>query len=231
MKKIVISLLAVALGASALFAQSTEERPTNPFWIGVQGGGLLSYNENCFSYREAGKAVDLLSLQGSVSVGYDVTRKLGFRLNVNYDGKNDAANNTRQTSAGGFWPYNFKSISAFIDATWNLTDEFYEGPFAPKAYIGVGLGHSYDMTDSGHPWQTGMMTDPNNSFGFRVGFLCELRLSDVFGVFADFAAEAYTDNFNGLQPTKEEKKNSAKGYPGYPFDLRGVGSFGLALHF
>lgn len=230
MKKIVISLMAVALGASALFAQSAEERPTNPFWIGVQGGGLLSYNENCFSYKDAGKAVDLLSLQGSVSLGYDVSRKLGFRLNVNYDGKNDAANNSRQ-SGGGFWPYNFKSISAFVDATWNLTDEFYEGPFAPKAYIGVGLGHSYDITDSGHPWQRVYMTDPNNSFGFRVGFLCELRLSDFFGVFVDFAAEAYTDNFNGLQPTKEEKKNSAEGYPGYPFDLRGVGSFGLALHF
>ena len=231
MKKIVISILAVALGASALFAQSANERPSNPFWIGVQGGGLLSINENAFTYQEVGKFWDLLSTQASVSVGYDVNRQLGLRLNVNYDGKNDSANNSRQTAGGGFWPYNFKSISVFLDGTWNLTDEFYKGPFAPKAYVGIGLGHTYDLTDSGHPWQGAHMTDPNNSFGFRVGFLCEWRVSDFFGLFVDFAAEAYTDNFNGLKPTEQDKKTSAKGYPGYPLDLRGLGSFGLALHF
>lgn len=230
MKKIVISLLAVALGASALFAQPKEERPANPFWIGVQGGGLLSYNENCFSYKEVGKVGDLFSAQGSVSVGYDVTRRWGVRVNVNYGPKNAAANNSRQ-SGGGFYPYNFKSISAFLDAFWTLTDEFYKGRFVPRVYAGIGLGHTSDLTDSGHPWQRQFMTDPNNSFGFRFGFLCEYKVSDAFGIFVDFAGEGYTDNFNGLQPTKEEKKNSVDGYPGFPLDLRGVGSFGLALHF
>ena len=34
-----------------------------------------------------------------------------------------------------------------------------------------------------------------------------------------------------VEDTKDEKKNSVDGYPGFPLNLRGVGSFGLALHF
>ena len=234
MKTILTSFAALILGASALFAQVGEQKPERPMYISVQGGMLFSANENTFSYSDNGVFKDLFTPQGSFSIGYDFGTRAGARLNVNY-GKNASGANVRQTNGNHpqtgkhFFPYTFNNASAFVDFTWNIAEEGYEGPIVPKVYAGVGFGHTFGFTDSGHPWQT--IYDPNNAFGFRFGFLGEVMFSNSFGALIDLSAEAYTDQFNGLRPSKEEQEVHGKGYLGFPFDLRGLASFGIAVHF
>ena len=233
MKKFFIAVAALALGAGTLFAQNAKLE--KPFYLGIQGGGIFSLNENAFSYRDNDKTKDLFSGQASFVAGYDFTWKTGVRLSVNYTGKNAGANNVKQTSGNHpvtglhFFPYNFKSISTFVDVMHNLGSNP-ESAFIPKVYAGIGLGHTYDFTDSRHPWQG--ITTPNNAFGFRIGMVCEYLVTESIGIYADLTAEAYTDTFNGLRPGKEERSGKGyEGYPGFPFDLRGLCSIGVAFHF
>ena len=229
MKTLLTTLAALVLGTTALFAQVGEQKPENPFYISVQGGMLFSANENTFSYNEHGVFKDLFTPQGSFSVGYDFGTRAGARLNLNY-GKNASGANVRETNGvDPFFPYTFSNASAFVDFTWNIAEEGYEGPIVPKVYAGIGFGHTFGFSDPHHPWQT--IYDPNNAFGFRFGFLGEVMLGSSFGAFIDLAAEAYTDQFNGLRPYKEEQEAHGRGYLGFPFDLRGLASFGIAVHF
>lgn len=230
MKKFFIAVAALALGAGTLFAQNAKlERP---FYLGIQGGPMFSLNENAFSYRDNGKTMDLFTFQGTFVAGYDLNWKTGFRLSVNY-ANNAGANNTKDTgpSYNGFYPFNFKSINTFLDVTHNISNNP-ESAFIPKVYAGIGLGHTFDFTNSGHPWQSAYMTSPNNAFGFRFGFIAEYLLSETIGIYADICGEAYTDKFNGLRPLDTDRTtHTIKGYPGFPLDLRGLCSFGVAFHF
>jgi len=236
MKTFLTSFAAFILGASALFAQVGEQRPERPFYISVQGGPLYSVNENTFSYNDNNAGKDLITFQGSVSFGYDFGTRAGARLNVNY-GKNVSGANVKETSGNNpvtgkhFFPYEFNNVNAFLDFTWNIASEGSESAFVPKVYAGVGLGHTFNFTDAHHPWQGKYIYDPNNVFGFRFGFIGEYKFSDSFGAFIDLCGEAFLDNFNGLRPSKEEQDAHGKGYLGFPFDLRGLASFGIAVHF
>ena len=230
MKKFFIAVAALALGAGTLFAQNAKLE--KPFYLGIQGGPMFSLSENAFSYRDNGKTMDLFTFQGTFVAGYDLNWKTGFRLSVNY-ANNAGANNVKDTGPNynGFYPYTFKSINTFLDVTHNISNNA-ESAFIPKVYAGIGLGHSFNYTNSGHPWQGQYMTSPNNAFGFRFGFIAEYLLSETIGIYADLCGEAYTDAFNCLQPTKQDKESTAyEGYPGFPFDLRGLCSFGVAFHF
>ena len=234
MKTFFTSFAVLMLSVSALFAQVGEQKPEHPIYISVQGGMLFSANENTFSYSDNGVFKDLFTPQGSFSIGYDFGTRAGARLNVNY-GKNVSGANVKQTSGNHpetgkhFFPYDFKNASAFLDLTWNIAAEGYEGPLVPKVYAGIGLGHTFGFSNPKHPWQG--ISDPNNAFGFRIGFLGEVMLGNSFGAFIDLSAEAYTDQFNGLRPSKAEQERHGRGYLGFPFDLCGLASFGLAVHF
>ena len=173
--------------------------------------------------------MDLFNPQASVALGYDFTKAFGTRVQVGFS-KNAAAANSRQ-SGGGFYPYSFKSITAFADFVVNVSAlaEF-DGPFCLKGYAGLGYGRSFDLTDSHHPWQKQYITDPNNVFGFRLGGICEYNFSNGFGVFADLGGEAFTDKFNGLRPTELDHEGR-EGYAGFPFDLRATLSLGVVCHF
>lgn len=234
MKTFLTSFALVVLSASALFAQVGEQRPERPFYVAVQGGPGYLLSENEFSYHENDAVKDLIKGQGSFSIGYDFGTRAGARINVSYGGNASAAN-VRQTNGNHpktglhFFPYNFKNVNAFLDVTYNIAAAGYEGSWAPKVYAGIGLGHTFGFTESGHPWQP--VFDPNNAFGFRFGFLGEYMFSDAFGAFVDVCGEAFTDSFNGLRPSKKELEENGKGYLGFPFDLRGLVSFGLAIHF
>ncbi len=231
MKKFFISLAVLALGATTIFAQEKNAKLEKPFYLGIQGGPMFSLNENAFSYRDNDKTMDLFTWQGTFVAGYDITWKTGVRLTANY-GNNASANNVKEASGiDPFYPYTFKNISIFADVTHNISNNP-ESAFVPKVYAGIGLGHTYGYTDSGHPWQLQYMTSPNNTFGFRFGFIAEYLLSESIGIYADICGEAYTDRFNCLQPTEKDKaNNNYQGYPGFPLDLRALCSFGVAFHF
>ena len=243
MHKFITICAALLLGVTAVSAQDwSSYDPTGKFSISVQGGPMLSISENAFSYRDNGFTGKLFTPQASVSVGYDFTRAFGLRANVGY-GKNPSACNTYDTAMHGFYPYAFKNISCFVDAILqlNYVNNSWSA-FCPKLYFGLGgrrtIGFTevpystYEQTFPNykrfHPWQE--VNETNNVVAFRLGFIAEYNFSENFGIFADIAGEAYTDNFNGLMPDSGDF-DAFHGYAGFPFDLRGLVSLGVVCRF
>lgn len=197
-------------------------------YVALQGGPVFNYYENSFVYSENGQTGKMFTAQGAVSIGLDFSDALGVRLQAAY-GNDAGASNTRETSARGFYPYNFQHANLFFDAMLNVAGiNEKETSFRPKLYLGAGLAYTFGFTDPGHPWQK--LTSPNVTFGFRTGLLTEYCWDSGFGIFADICAEAYTDQYNGLQPSEADQSMGA-GYAGFPFDLRGLASLGVVFHF
>lgn len=238
MKKLTSIFAALLFGVVALSAQNAFVGGHRAWTFALQGGGLYSVNENRFTYHENNCGWKLVTPQGSVAVGYEFTEALGVRVSVGY-GLNASACNSRQTAAHGFYPYRFRSVNAFVDGVLDLKGNYgWQSDFRPIFYLGIGLGHTYHFTkpdgygnprdaswtEPFHPWQS--IKEKNNAFGFRGGFIAEYDFSEVFGIFGDFCLEAYRDNYNGLQPTKEDQ-TVYQGYAGFPLDLRPMISLGV----
>lgn len=241
MKKLFLIFAVLFFGVATLSAQNAFVGGHRAWTIALQGGGLYSINENGFSYRENGYGGKLFSLQGSAAIGYEFTEALGIRVSVGY-GDNRSAANTRQTAARGFYPYNFRSINGFVDGTLDLNGNYdMETAFRPRLYAGIGVGHTFNFTkptaygtpkdnltwepyNPFHPWQD--ICEKNTVFGFRGGFIAEYDFVDWFGLYIDLGLEAYNDQYNGLQPTKEDQ-SQYQGYAGFPLDLRAMASFGI----
>lgn len=216
--------MALVVAASPAFADASA-KPARPFNVSLSGGTLLSLGENTFTYRDNGKFGDLFGYQGGLALGYDFSNVFGVRLSAVF-GSNASACNTVQTSAHGFYPYQYKGVNVFADALLNLTSS--RQGFSPILYAGIGGAHTFGFTDPRHPWQR--LSPQNTAFGFRFGFIAEYNFSPVFGLYLDLCGEAYTDNYNGLKPTTEDATHY-QGYPGFPLDLRFPVSFGVIFHF
>ena len=229
MRKTLICIAALLLGASSMFAQNKAAYDyTGCFNVSVQGGMNYSLSENHFSYYDNRMGKELFNLQGSVSVGYDFSPAFGVRFNVNY-GKNSGACNVRQTSQRGFWPYDFNNLDFFADAILNLYGLAEEtGPFAIKLYAGLGWAYTFGFTDADHPWQD--TYKDNGSLGLRAGAIFEYDFKNGFGIFADLSGAGYTDRYNGLEPLNTDQ-DSYNGYAGFPFDLKAQISLGIIYHF
>lgn len=229
MKKLFGVTLAILLSWAFASAQPVKYSHEGRFYAGVQMGPMLNIYENYFSYRENGKTLNLITYQAGLFGGYDFNDIFGMRLSVSY-AKNAGACNTRETSAHGFYPYTFSSVNAFADAILDLhglSDLL--NRLRVKLYGGLGLGHTFHMTDPNHPWQK--LTEPNTVFGFRFGGIVEYNINDHIGLFGDLCGEAYTDKYNGLMPSAEEQASNYEGYGGFPLDLRGLISFGVLYRF
>ena len=230
MKKLFLLGMALLSGLSLAVAQPADSAPSHAksFYISLQGGPVLDIYENAFSYRENGRNLELIKYQGSLALGYDFSDSFGLRLSGAY-GSDAGACNVRQTSGGGFYPYTFRHVTGFLDGIINLNglagNITY---FRPKLYAGLGGAHTFGFTDPGHPWQR--VTPKNNAFGFRLGFIAEYTFKSGFGIFADLCGEGWTDNYNGLKPSKEDQKDY-EGYAGFPLDLRGLFGAGIVYHF
>ena len=238
MKKLfvlVVSLLAICLPALAddplSHSAPDSTKKASGWYIALDAGPMYNEYENAFTYRDNGKS--LFSYQVALSGGYDFNEAFGVRVQVE-GGKNLAANNFYQTSDGGFWPYEFYNVSGFADGVLDLVGlRNKENPFRPKLYGGVGLAHTFGfnyLTQTKHPWQWDMVSKSNTVFGFRLGAIAEYDFDFGLGIYADLRGEAYTDQFNGLMPSKEDFDNF-EGYPGFPFDLRAMLSLGLIYKF
>lgn len=223
-----VSLAVALLMASTLASAQIQHSNEGRYYIGFQQGPVLNIYENYFSYYENGKLLDLVTFQAGMVAGYDVNDIFGVRLSASY-AKNAGACNTRDTAAHGFYPYTFSSINVFGDAVldlYGLSDIL--SSFRIKLYGGLGFGHSFHMTDPNHPWQK--LSDPSSAFGFRFGGIAEYNFTDSIGLFADVFGEAYADQYNGLMPTDEDHAQFG-GYGGFPFDLRGLVTFGFLFRF
>jgi hypothetical protein len=230
MKQTVCIGIALLMGAASLSAQPKAPAPSHArsVFVSLQGATALDIYENAFSYRENGRMLDLFTFEGALSLGYDINDKYGIRLQGAY-GNDAGACNVRETSGGGFYPYSFRHATAFADVLINLNGLAGKvTAFRPKIYAGVGGAYTFGFTDARHPWQK--VTDKNIVPGFRGGFIAEYNYPSGFGFFADLGGEAFHDKYNGLMPSKEERK-SYEGYPGFPLDLRGMLSIGIIYHF
>ena len=199
------------------------------WFVAVQGGANYSMNENSWTYvdpKVGGKShLDLLSPQISLSLGHFFTPVLGWRLSAAYAGNKSAANHN-ETTVGGFYPYDFKSISAFADLLVGLSRrDVQDRNWFWTLFGGVGYGHGFDFTNSGHPWQT--LKTPSNAFGFRGGLNLEYMLKNGLGCMLEGGAEAFTDGFNGMNPGIRKDANDVN----FPFDVRPVATFGIGYHF
>lgn len=226
MRKIAVILAALLVGVPALFAQ-------NPFnyagrWnFSVQGGAAVTLSENAFSYTDRHKAAELLKLQGSAAIGYDFNSRFGIRVAGGYAQHASAANSYE--SGGGFYPYQYQSVSAFADAVFHLNGmtEHYKA-FAPSFYAGLGGARTFGFTNPNHPFQT--PKDKDTVIGMRIGAILEIDFTSGLGIFCDLGLEAYDDWHNGLRPNAVDQ-SYVKGYAGFPFDLVGKASLGIIYHF
>ena len=236
MKKSILFVCALVLGATAVSAQE-KERQTPPshagrVYISLQGGPAINIYENYFSYRENGQMAKLLTPQGALAVGYDFSDTFGLRLQGAF-GTDAGACNTRNTATRGFYPYSFKHANAFVDACLNLAGLMDKvTAFRPKVYLGAGGAYTFGFQETGtpHPWQWNNVTKSNLVFGFRGGFIAEYTLKSGLGFLLDFCAEAYTDKYNGLKPSENDQFDY-EGYGGFPYDVRGLASLGIVYHF
>ena len=229
MKRLAGVMLAIFLSCAFAAAQPAKHSHEGRFYMGVQMGPMLNLYENYFSYKENGKAWGLVTYQAGLVGGYDVNDIFGLRLSASY-AKNAGACNTRNTSAHGFYPSTFSSVNVFADAILDIhgLSDLYSF-FRFKLYGGMGFGHTFNMTESNHPWQD--VSDPNTVFGFRFGAIFEYNITDHIGIFGDLCGEAYTDKYNGLMPSAKEQAEDFEGYGGFPLDLRGLVSVGFLYRF
>ena len=248
MRKLFAFSAALILGASALCAQEQSTyNPAGRWYVSVQGGPMYQSNENSFSYRYNNHGDKLLSYDAALSVGYNFNETFGVRASVGY-GLNRGACNTVQTSAHGFYPYDFQSITGFVDLVIDFNGlNAVERAFSPKIYGGIGVGHSFGFSkpegygsartvawqkeEKFHPWQH--VYEKNTVPAFRFGAIAEYDFSFGLGLFADLSLEAYADRFNGLQPYEEDNANTGngKGIAGFPFDLRMPLRLGVVYRF
>jgi len=240
MRKTLTFIVALVAGAAMLSAQEPYDF-TGRWNVSVQGGPMLSINENHFAYKEADALRDLFTWQGSAAVGYDILPELGVRLSVGF-GENAGCGNKRQSN-NMFFPYTFKSVNAFVDAILNVhgISEDYSA-FTPKFYAGLGYGHTFDfqrspknqndVSDAIHPHPGKCPVENNNAFGFRFGFIGEYTFTNGIGIYVDICGEGYTDGYNGIKPTDEDQASTTGGgAAGFPLDCRGLVSLGLIYHF
>ncbi len=235
MNKFICTFVALAMGA--VFSQAQEkasvasvgymvsQRPSRPFFAGIQGGGIISLNENTFP-----KAARKVSGHGGVMLGAYFSNYWSGRLSVSF-GSNSSACNSYETIGQGYYPYTFKSVNAFVDVIGDFWSRGSDSPlrvFYPRLYAGVGYAHTFGFSDSGHPWQ--VVSQKNNVLGFRLGAIGEFTISQRMGAMLDLCAEAYGDQYNGLQPSEKDHQRF-KGYPGFPFDLRFIASLGVFFRF
>ena len=203
------------------------------WFIAVQGGPNYSMNENTWTYTDpkigGKKFYDLISPQFQLAFGHYFTPVLGWRLSAAYAG-NKSALNHNQTAAQGFYPYSFKSISAFADLLVNLSRrDVQDRHWFWTLFGGLGYGHGFEFKDVYHPWQTGLdaWKIPTNAFGMRGGLNLEYMFNNGLSFMLEGGAEAFTDGFNGMNPHIWKDANDVN----FPFDVRPVATFGIGYHF
>ncbi len=220
MKKIIASVLIALSVLGTAAAQESQKK----FAVGLGGGPLVSLSESSFTYWEFGHIFGLVSGHGNIWASYNMNRRMALRLSVSAGG-NSAALNSRESAGKGFYPYRFTSVNSFLDLMVDPRGRHSRVKvLVPSLYVGVGYGYTFGLHPDYYHFQS--PTDPNHTFGFRVGFEGCFNVTDWLGLYFDICAEAYTDKYNGLEPSQRDKE-IREGYAGFPFDMRLPLSFGV----
>ena len=215
------------------------QRLETPAGIAVRGGVMANLHENVRSYFNHQRFGDIFTSGFAVDGMYDFSQLYGVRVSASM-GRNAGACNS-QEAGGGFYPYLFRSVNVFADAMLHFGLPY--DAFSSRIYAGLGYAHTYDLIEEEkdgvthwpHPWATPEKSlphtnEPNDVFGFRVGYLGEWHVTPEVGILIDACGEFYTDTYDCLLPAWEEHA-PYRGYAGFPFDMRFIVSLGIAYHF
>lgn len=218
LRKILLLLTAILLTVPA-FCAKPRTRAVSPYqyggrwYISAQIGPQFLPAENIDSYWKFGKGWKIFSPFAGMSLGCNINDVWDLRLAGNYGYHVGACN-----PYGEFFPYNFKVVSAFLDASVNCyaMGENYD-PNTFKLYMGLGAGYTFGFSEVDHPYQ--VVQGPNLVPGFRFGGIWEFDTPGGFGWFIDLGLEFFGDWYNGLEPIK------------FPIDVNMKLSFGILYHF
>ena len=215
------------------------QRLETPAGFAVRGGVMANLHENVRSYFNHQRFGDIFTSGFALDGMYDFTNLFGVRLSGAM-GRNAGACNSQEVG-GGFYPYLFRSLNLFADAMLHFGTPY--DAFSSRIYAGLGYAHTYDLieeekdgvTSWPHPWATPEKAlphtnEPNDVFGFRVGYLGEWHVTPEVGILIDACGEFYTDTYDCLMPNWKEHE-PYRGYAGFPFDMRFIVSLGIAYHF
>ena len=219
--------------------RSRAQRLETPWGFAVRGQVVGHLHENVRSYFNHQRFGDIFTSGFAVDGMYDFSQLYGVRVSASM-GRNAGACNS-QEAGGGFYPYLFRSVNLFADAMLHFGTPY--DAFSSRIYAGLGYAHTFDLieevkegvTNWPHPWASPEKSlphtkEPNDVFGFRVGYLGEWHVTPEVGILIDACGEFYTDTYDCLMPSWGEH-DPYRGYAGFPFDMRFIVSLGIAYHF
>ncbi|MDR2956061.1 MAG: OmpA family protein [Prevotella sp.] len=187
MRKLILSIAAIAITAMPVFAQEKALAPStigDNWFLQLQGGATYSISEG---FKDAGFG-DLITPHVALSLGKYFSPAVGTRLQVG----GWSAKHYNWTTDGTF---KTKYIQTNADALFNLTNIFLpfeeNRPFNFIAFAGLGYVHGFKDTKSG--------LTTTNMIVPRVGVQADFRLNDMASLNLEVAGNLLRDDFNGIK--------------------------------
>lgn len=186
-------LLATMAASPAAAQENGRDYEPYPYtFVGVQGGGQVTFTNNSFS--------KLATPIGAVSVGRFFTPAVGARLNVQ-----GFQNKAGYKIAGADRTFDFKYATTDLDLMLNLSNIFCPKKVHPLNLIlvgGVGLSYAWDNDDQAALIKEGGLTesmawsDNRLVHNFRIGLQLEANVAKHWGINLEVAANNLHDRFN-----------------------------------
>lgn len=189
MKKLVLSIAAIAMTAMPALAQESVVAPSKAgdnWFIQLQGGINYTISEN----HKASSFGDVIAPHVALSFGKLFTPVFGARLGVGgWESKNYYVNENKTDGT-----YKVKYLQANLDGLVNLTNAFlpYKEDRVFNLYGIAGLGYTHGFKNS----KNGIYR-PTNLITPRAGFMFDFRLSQVASINLEVAGNLLRDDFNG----------------------------------
>jgi outer membrane protein OmpA-like peptidoglycan-associated protein len=188
MKKLVLSIAAIAMTAMPALAQESVVAPSKAgdnWFIQLQGGINYTISEN----HKQSSFGDVIAPHVALSFGKLFTPVFGARLGVGgWESKNYYEVDSKTTGT-----YKVKYVQTNLDALVNLTNAFlpYKENRVFNLYGIAGLGYFHGFKSTKHGIGT------NNIIAPRAGFMADFRLSQVASINLEVAGNLLRDDFNG----------------------------------
>lgn len=187
MKKLILSVAAIALTAIPTFAQEKALAPSkfgDNWFLQLQGGASYSISEG---FKDASFG-DLITPHVALSLGKYFSPAVGGRLQV---GGWEAKHYIKETDG----TFKTKYIQTNADALFNLSNIFstYQEDRAFNFIAFMGLGYVHGFKDTKNGLTTTNMIAP------RAGIQADFRLSETASFNIEVAGNLLRDDFNGIK--------------------------------
>jgi len=217
MNKLKMLLAAVLLTSVAVpaLAQEKDEAPYSYTYIGVQGGGQVTFTNY--------EATKLFTPVGAVSVGHFFSPVVGTRLHVS--GLNNKGGIKALDAT-----YDYKFVTTDLDVMFNLTNLLAPNRknhmFNALLVGGLGLSYAWDGDDFKALQGKGGVVEPyawekdRLVHNFRMGMQFEVNVAKHWGVNLEVVANNLHDRFNMKHNGRGDWQATAMVGVTYKFGLR-----------